>query len=78
MKITYSPELRNVSLEMEKQQDVTFSIAAKMHVEIPIVCTFAHSKQSYMHCTIHFLNIRTPKKCVVITLKVEQDGFSLE
>ena len=27
--------------------------------------------------TINFLNIQTPKKFVVITLKVEQDGFSL-
>ena len=28
--------------------------------------------------TANFLNIRTPKQFVVITLKVEQDGFSLE
>ena len=28
--------------------------------------------------TVNFLNIRTPKKFVVITLKVEQDGVSLE
>ena len=28
--------------------------------------------------TVNFLNIRTPKKLVVITLKVEQDGVSLE
>ena len=28
--------------------------------------------------TINFLNIRTPQKIVVITLKVEQDGVSLE
>ena len=28
--------------------------------------------------TVNFLNIRTPKTFVVITLKVEQDGFSLE
>ena len=27
---------------------------------------------------VNFLNIRTPKKIVVITLKVEQDGVSLE
>ena len=27
---------------------------------------------------VNFLNIRTPKKFVVITIKVEQDGFSLE
>ena len=28
--------------------------------------------------TVNFLNIRTPKIFVVITLKVEQDGVSLE
>ena len=28
--------------------------------------------------TVNFLNIRTPKKFVVISLKVEQDDFSLE
>ena len=28
--------------------------------------------------TVNFLNIRTPKKFVVIILKVEQDGVSLE
>ena len=28
--------------------------------------------------TVNFLNIRTPKTFVVITLKVEQDGVSLE
>ena len=28
--------------------------------------------------TVNFLNIRTPKTFVVITLKVEQDGISLE
>ena len=28
--------------------------------------------------TVSFLNIRTPKKIVVITLKVEQYGFTLE
>ena len=27
--------------------------------------------------TVNFLNIQTPKKFVVITLKVEQDGISL-
>ena len=32
----------------------------------------------YQTSTVNFLNIRTPKKFVVITLKVEQDGFSLE
>ena len=31
----------------------------------------------YLHnLTVNFLNIRTPKKIVVITLKVEQDGIS--
>ena len=28
--------------------------------------------------TVNFLNIWTPQKIVVITLKVEQEGFSLE
>ena len=28
--------------------------------------------------TVNFLNVRTPQKIVVITLKAEQDGFSLE
>ena len=28
--------------------------------------------------TVNFLNIQTPKRFVVITLKVEQDGVSLE
>ena len=28
-------------------------------------------------CSVNFLNIRTPKKFVIITLKVEQDGVSL-
>ena len=34
----------------------------------------------FTHCyiTVNFLNIRTPKKFVVITLKVEQDVVSLE
>ena len=29
-------------------------------------------------CTVNFLNIWTPKKFVVIILKVEQDAVSLE
>ena len=29
-------------------------------------------------CTVNFLNIQTPKTFVVIILKVEQDGVSLE
>ena len=31
-----------------------------------------------LYDTVNFLNIRTHKKFVVITLKVEQDGFFLE
>ena len=42
--------------------------------------TFApqQHKLSLKQGTVKFLNIRTPKKCAIITLKVEQDGFTKE
>ena len=48
-----------------------------------VMCAYVICKQSVLPCntfviTINFLNIRTPEELVVITLKVEQDGVSLE
>ena len=37
-----------------------------------------NKKKKKTQRTINFLNIRTPQKNVVITLKVKQDGVSLE
>ena len=42
-----------------------------------VECCWAN-KHSVITSTVNFLNILTPKKLVVITLKVEQDDVSLE
>ena len=50
-------------------------------VSVSIKCINLHCKAGlgwFGYFTVNFLNIRTPKQFVVITLKVGQDGFSLE
>ena len=54
-------------LEMEKQ--VSNARKEINHYQVLIVLS---------NCTVNFLNIRTPKKFVVVTLKFELCGFIIE
>ena len=47
------------------------------HCYCPLVRNHLGITAKHFH-TINFLNIRTPKEFVAVTLKVEKDGFSLK
>ena len=48
----------------------------KSENSIKLICPTSLGPEYY--CTVNFLNIRTPKKFAVVTLKFKQDGLTKE